>query len=471
MRERFGELVLPLSACGVGGCLLVWWLAGTSGGNVRVRLPNEDGVPAAIGAAESTAAKVEAGEPLRGPGQPSSVAGVWSGFRGNRRDGVADDGIQLARTWPDDGPQILWSVTLGEGYAGAAIAGGCAYVLDYDEIALADTLRCLSLDDGREVWSNSYPVKLTRNHGMSRTVPTVVDDKVVTFGPRCHVACWDARTGQCHWLIDLVRNHGATVPRWYAGQCPLVDQGRVILAPAGNALLMAVDLQTGDVTWQSPNPRGWQMTHSSIMPTEYGGQPSYVYCGSGGVVAVAADDGRILWDSTEWPTTFATCPSPLVLPNNQVFLCSGYGRTVGSLLLQVHDSDSGLYAKRAKALAPQQFNAEHHTPILYDGHIYGVRKRGGGHLVCLDLQGREVWNSGDDRFGHGPYLIADGRIFIMDDRGQLTMAEATPSGYQRHGRFTVFADGHDAWGPMALASGRLIVREMTRMACLDIGAR
>ncbi len=78
------------------------------------------------------------------------------------------------------------------------------------------------------------------------------------------------------------------------------------------------------------------------------------------------------------------------------------------------------------------------------------------------------WNSGAERFGHGPYLIADGLIFVMDDHGWLTMAEATSAGYQQLGRHEIFANGLDAWGPMALAGGRLIVRDMTRMACLDL---
>ena len=468
MRKRLEEFGFPLAACGLGGVLLAWWLAGTSGGDIRLRLPNQDGLPPTLAPVASVPVPVVAGEPRRGGGEPATVAASWKGFRGNRRDGIADDGVGLLKTWPSEGLPIRWSVTLGEGYAGAAIAGGCVYVLDYDEEALADTLRCLSLDDGREIWSNSYPVKLTRNHGLSRTVPAVVGGKVVTFGPRCHVACWDGQTGNCDWLIDLVRDHGASVPQWYAGQCPLVDQGRVILAPGGEALLIAINLHTSEVVWKTPNPRGWEMTHSSIMPMEHEGRRSYLYCGSGGIAAVAADDGHIVWDSTDWPTTFATCPSPLVLPEGKIFLCSGYGRAVGSLLLQVQTAESGLVAKRVLELTPGQFNAEHQTPIFYQGHVYGVRKRGGGQLACLDQQGRELWNSGADRFGHGPYLIADERIFIMNDHGELTMARATPEGYQRLGQRVVFPDGHDAWGPMALASGRLVLREMTRMACLDI---
>jgi outer membrane protein assembly factor BamB len=99
-----------------------------------------------------------------------------------------------------------------------------------------------------------------------------------------------------------------------------------------------------------------------------------------------------------------------------------------------------------------------------------VRKRGGGQLVCLDVNGKEVWNSGTDRFGHGPYMIADGCVLVMDNSGRLALAEADIASYRRLASYQVFEDGHDAWGPMALAGGRLIVRDLTRMVCLDIAA-
>ncbi len=119
-------------------------------------------------------------------------------------------------------------------------------------------------------------------------------------------------------------------------------------------------------------------------------------------------------------------------------------------------------------LAPKQFNSEQQTPILFDGHLIGIRKQGGGKLVCLDLDGQEIWESGKDRFGHGPYMIADGTILAMGNDGLLVMAEANTVEYRPLARFQVFEDGHDAWGPMALAGGRLIVRDMTRMTCLDL---
>jgi len=343
-------------------------------------------------------------------------------------------------------------------------------VLDYDEQAEADTLRCLSLDDGQEIWRNSYPILVVRNHGMSRTVPAVVGDCVITLGPRCDVACWDAKTGKCRWLMDLVRQYGTTVPRWYAGQCPLIDEDRLILAPCGKAMVVAVDIKTGKAIWESSNPRHWQMTHASLVPMEYAGQRFYLCCGSGGVAGIAAAEGKLLWDTTTWPEQFATSPSPVALPEGRIFLSSGYGNKVGALMLQLKAAGDTWTAETAFKLAPKQFNSEQQTPIFYQGHLFGIRKRGGGHLVCLDLQGNTKWDSGKDRFGHGPYMIADGLIFAMGNHGKLAMAEATVEGYKPLAHCQVFQDGVDAWGPMAMVGGRLIVRDMTRMACLDVAA-
>jgi len=208
------------------------------------------------------------------------------------------------------------------------------------------------------------------------------------------------------------------------------------------------------------------MTHSSIMPMEVAGRRTYVYCGKGGVAGVSAEDGSVLWWTTAWKISIATCPSPLVLPDGKIFFCGGYNS--GALMLQVSESGGQFASKVLFRLKPRQFGSEQQTPVFLDGYIYGTRQHD-QQLVCLDLEGNEVWSSGRQaRFGSGPYMIADGMIYVMDDDGVLTLAEATPSGYKQLARAEVFPEGHDSWGPMAMASGRLIVRDFTRMACLDV---
>ena len=56
----------------------------------------------------------------------------------------------------------------------------------------------------------------------------------------------------------------------------------------------------------------------------------------------------------------------------------------------------------------------------------------------------------------------------MNGSGVLTLAKAASSGFIQLARAKVL-EGPDSWGPMAIASDRLILRDLNRMICLDIG--
>lgn len=446
------------------GLLAYVWSTSLPAGSVGLRVPVADSGAAGDAGGTSPLAKAKL---TKGSGQAADLPGAWPWFRGSNLDGVAADPTPLADSWPTEGPKALWSVDVGEGYAGAAVLNGRVYLMDYDREAQADALRCLSLADGREIWRFSYPLPVKRNHGMSRTVPAVTATHVVGLGPKCQVCCLDAVTGETKWTIDLVREYGTVVPAWYAGQCPLIDGDRVILAPSGSSLMIAVELNTGKVLWKTPNPRDWKMTHVSITPMDLGGRKTYVYCGHRGVAGIAADDGSLLWETPDWKISIATVATPVPVPEARLFLSGGY--EAGAMMLALSQQDGKWQAKPAFRLDADTFGATQQTPILYQDHLYGVRPN--GELVCLDLAGKVRWTSGmSHRFGLGPFMIADGKILVMNDDAQLTMSKATPDGFQLLAQARVI-EGHDAWGPFALAGSRLIVRDFTRMVCLDLGKK
>ena len=435
----------------------VWHASQATLPQLRERLPGMDRPGQAETAIESS--PFAKGQLTPGPGLPANIAGAWSQFRGAQSDNIATLTAPLARQWKE-----LWRVDLGEGYAGAAVRNGRVYILDYDQTQQADTLRCLSLADGQEIWRFSYPVKVKRNHGMSRTVPTVTDRYVVALGPKCHVICLDALTGKFQWGRDLVKEFNAEVPEWYAGQCPLVDGDRVILAPGGDSLLIAVELATGKLIWKTPNPHDWKMTHSSIVSIEFAGHRQYVYCASGGVAGLAAADGHLLWETDAWQIAIATIPSPVPIGDGRIFLCGGYA--AGSLMLRLTESAGTIEPHIEFRLPANEFGSTQQTPIFFQDHIYGVRPD--GQFACLDLAGKTLWTSGsNNKFGLGPYLIAGDQLLALNDDGWLTLAEATPAAYRPQARARILT-GHDAWAPLALAAGRLLARDLTQMVCLDM---
>lgn len=453
-----------LAAAGAVVALAVWLLARSEGG-LKLRIPGTDAAP---GGESGGSNPVLSGKLIPGDGKPAELRGSWPQFRGPNRDGLTTTSVALSRDWKANPPRELWGLDVGEGYAGVAVRDGRVYLLDYDRDAKQSALRCLSLADGKEIWRFSYPLTIKRNHGMTRTVPTLADKYVVALDSKCNVFCLDAASGELKWSVSLVREFGATVPEWYAGQCPLVDGDKVILAPGGkNALLLALDLATGKPLWQTPNPHDWKMTHSSLVPVDFAGRHLYVYCASKGVVGVDAKDGALLWETTDWKISIATVPTPVRLSDGKIFFTGGYG--VGSLMLQLGEQDGELTAKTLFRLGAEVFGATQHTPIFKNGHLYGVRAD--NRFVCLDLNGKVIWATGPgETFGLGGFLIAGDLIYAMNDAGNLRLLEVSPARCNFLGEAQVLI-GRESWAPLALVDGRLLARDLTRLICLDVVAR
>jgi outer membrane protein assembly factor BamB len=287
--------------------------------------------------------------------------------------------------------------------------------------------------------------------------------------------CVGAVTGDFKWGLDLEKDWGTKVPMWYTGQCPLIDNGQAIIGVGGRALLIGVDCETGRVAWQTPNPGGWQMSHSSIMPMTINGRRMYVYCALGGIVGVSAEEkdrGAVLWETAEWNHQVVS-PSPVPAGDGRFLVTAGYG--VGSAMFRVTEEDGGFRVKQLYRLDKKVFACEQHTPVFYRNHFYAIMPADAGavkkELACMDLDGNVAWFSGaGERFGLGPFMIADDKLLILEDNGLLVMARATEKAYTRLAHAKALS-GKEAWAPMALADGRLLVRDYGKIYCMDVGAK
>ena len=452
--------------------ILVGWHIYTPRGDLSMQLPGADNRPEGL---ERKADDVHIGEYfMEYEKMESSLTGKWTNFRGESLDNIVKtaDPVKI----PAEDYPVLWQVETGEGHAAPAIYNGRVYFLDYIENMNSDALRCFSLETGKELWRRWYRVPMKRNHGFSRTIPAVGEGYVITIGPEGHVMCCDPVTGDLKWSLDMKKNYNTEVPFWYTGQCPRVDNGQLILAPAGEkALLVGVDCLTGEVLWETPNSVGFKMSHSSVVPMTLSGKKTYVYIGVGGVCGVSgeeADKGKLLWSVTKWQPS-VVAPSPLKIGNNRIFLVAGYG--TGGALLQVDPAGAGWTASIVEQYKPNQgLASEQQTPIFYDNMIISIMPKdaGGqrGKLVCFAPNNLHdpVWSSSaEERFGLGPYLIINQNLFLFKDDGELYVYEVGKNSMKFLKKQKIM-DGADAWGPMAYADGMLIVRDAHRVACLKI---
>jgi len=95
----------------------------------------------------------------------------------------------------------------------------------------------------------------------------------------------------------------------------------------------------------------------------------------------------------------------------------------------------------------------------------------------MSLDGKVIWQSpvasGDAAntrtFGLGGFLLADGMFFLLDaDTGMLRLIEANTKEYKELASAQIL-EGEEVWGPPALSNGRLIIRDMAKMVCLQVG--
>ena len=471
MSNRYiNSITLVMTALAV--FLIAWWLNADPTSHYTVSMPGADNREAG-----GLIQEVEIGEYFEQfSAGYTELSETWPRFRGSDFDNISKSDIRLIEKFGSEGPKILWSKELGEGHSGAAIYKGLAYVLDYDETKRADILRCYDLITGRELWVRGYHLNIKRNHGMSRTIPAVTEDYIITMGPMCHVMCLDRETGNFRWGIDVAKEYKSEIPLWYTGQCPLIDDGKAIIATGGNALMVAVDLQTGEKLWETPNPEGWKMSHSSVLPYTFGGRKMYVYSAVGALVGIAADGedaGRLLWSTTIWNHS-VVAPSPVCMPDGRIFMTAGYG--AGGMMAQLTE-DKGVFSIEVLTkYAPREGLAcEQQTAIFWKGHLFGILPKDGGpnrnQLVCVhpDNPKEFVWTSGtENRFGLGPYFLADNKLFVLRDDGTLFIVRPSTERYIQLDEVRVIEDGHDAWAPFALADGYLIMRDATKLVCIDL---
>ena len=105
--------------------------------------------------------------------------------------------------------------------------------------------------------------------------------------------------------------------------------------------------------------------------------------------------------------------------------------------------------------------------FFFPAHLFGGGGRAQEVVQHAVLFGVPQASAAGQQFGLGPFILADGLLFAVNDGGLLRLIEATPEKYSLLAQAQVLK-GRESWAPLALAGGRLIARDLTRMVCLDV---
>ncbi|HSG41438.1 MAG TPA: PQQ-binding-like beta-propeller repeat protein, partial [Thermoanaerobaculia bacterium] len=161
---------------------------------------------------------------------PSSALD-WPQFRGVNRDGVSAE-TGLPRSWPAEGPRVVWKRGIGEGYSGISVVGDRLYTMDSD--GTTEYVLALEAGSGKEVWRVPAGPKLIDDMGNGpRTTPTLDGGTVYAMGSHGRLLALKAADGAMIWEVDLPQAFGAKRPTWGYSGSPLIDGDLLILEVGG----------------------------------------------------------------------------------------------------------------------------------------------------------------------------------------------------------------------------------------------
>lgn len=424
-----------------------------------------------------------------------SIANVngqdWPQYLGPGRNGIsAQKGI--LRSWPQTGPEVLWTANVGIGFGGPVIKEGKVYLLDRDD-KVGDKLRCIDFSTGKELWSFSYDAPGSVMFPGSRSVPALDGNRIYTCGPYGNLYCIDINTHKPLWNKNVWTDFGGgEIPRWAITQCPLVYGDLLILASqAPKAGVVAYEKLTGSVKWTTPSlgPVGYVSPvivkvdgkDHIVMITASAGRGEGAKGGK--VVGIDPATGKILWEYTNFQCGIPV-PCAIDAGENRVFVTGGY--QAGASMIKIEKKADGTYGVKELFKNPD-FCAHTQPPVLYNGYFYGqctTNERKDG-MICMSIDGVIKWKTGrSPLFDKGGSIIADGLLLSTNGSTKLYLIQPDPSAFKPIATADLLKEGGTGsendplaskvggatqnWAPLALADGRLLIRDQNRLLCVRV---
>lgn len=420
-------------------------------------------------------------------------AADWPQYLGPDRNSTSSE-KGILRSWPETGPEVLWTVAVGRGYGGPVIKDGKVYLLDRDD-RVGDNLRCFDLANGKELWNFAYDAPGTVMFPGSRSVPTVDDRHVYSCGHNGDLYCIDLNTHKPIWNKNVWTDFGgARLPIWAITQCPLIYGDLLILASqAPDAGVVAYNKLTGDVKWKTPNLGNESyaspsiakidgkdhivMVISSTNPIGHRDRPQTL----GNIVGIEPLTGKVLWNYDKWRCHISV-PSAVDAGDNKVLVVGGY--ELGATMIKVEKKADGSYGT-TELFTTEEFGDQTKPPILHNGYFYaqyGTNNRRDG-LTCMSMDGKIMWNTRrNPDFNKGGMILVDGLILATDGTETLYLIEPDPSGFKSLASAAMLNDAGtnsegiavrvggrtQNWAPLALSDGKLLIRDHAQMKCVKV---
>jgi len=308
----------------------------------------------------------------------------------------------------------------------------------------------LSLGDSpRKVWTSDVGDG-SDDERQILAQPLVVNGTVYTMDALSVITAFDVERGRVQWRVDLEPDDEDD---GYFGGGIAFDGDRIYVT-TGFARVFALEAKTGEVVWEQRVPAPMRAA-----PAVAGGRV-FVVTLDNQTLALAADDGRRLWDHSgiQEVTSLVGGASPAVSGSTVVVPYSS-GEIIGLLAETGRPLWSDSLASVARADPLGDLAQIRGAPVVDRGVVFAISHS--GRMVAIDLrQGLRAWEA--EIGGVEMPWVGGDFIFVVTNDAQvicLTRRDGRIRWVQPLPRFEDPEDQEDpiAWSGPVLAGDRLIV--------------
>lgn len=390
----------------------------------------------------------------------------WPQWRGPKRDGQSAE-RGLLQEWPKSGPKELWQARkIGSGFSTPAVVGDRMYLLSNEGLE-HEYLIALATKDGSRIWSVALGSvgnpQQQPNYPAARSTPTVDGKLVYALGSDGDLVCAEAANGKEKWRKSLRTDFKGDDGEWAYAESPLVDGDKVVCTPGGgNATIVALNKLTGAVVWKAGFTTN-EASYACLIPFEAGGIKQYVQFLPDGLASVEAATGKLLW---RYEKSAKGSPAVILTPL-AADGCIYTGAFRGGCSLVRPTLKSG-------AFDVEELYFDRKLPVGLGGvvkvgdYFYGSS---GDSVMCVEFKtGKVRWN--ERGVGPSSWAVADGRLYLHAEKGDVVLLEPTPEGYREKGHFQPENRPDQgqakAWAYPVISNGKLYIREGSALWCYDL---
>jgi outer membrane protein assembly factor BamB len=390
------------------------------------------------------------------PGALEVTANDWPRFGGANEDHIVTD-APIRRDWNENPPSELWRHPIGPGWSSFSVVGDLLFT--QEQRGELEAVVCYDASTGEQIWLHTDEARFydPASGTGPRSTPTIHDSRLYALGGTGILNCLDPVTGTRHWSTNIVEDADTSLIEWGMAGAPLIYDETVIVNPGGKTgSVAAYDRITGDKLWAGA---GDQATYASPQVAELNGVPQILIFCSTGLCGHDVTTGERLWAFPWTNMTKLNIVQPIVLPDNSVFISSGYGG--GSARLDITKRDDG-WKVEPQWTAPDRFRLKFNGGIYRDGFVYGLDE---GILACFDVaNGKRTWKRG--RYNFGQIVMVGDDLVVVTESGKIVLVEVTPTKAQEVGSFQAIEG--KTWNHPVVNRGRLYVRNGEEVACYDL---